>query len=272
MEQGMSENTLPPEPSTLEELTAARDHCGEVIEYLTKGQSSESRGLDVYDHFAKLAPARNALADIGRRMSLLHASRRLTEQDSSFIPLLIDTCTSSRFRFHSFGDFLTIAINLETWLVGKLANITNPRESPVAVQEATAGAAPPERATRRMSVKDADNKARELAAASKSRFYGISDRKQARMIGCSFATWKKTPFYPLATRNKRRPGINKSAGTAAPKVVSFTNKTQSQVGEGHRGEVLEQLIEDQEANFEPSPLANDQPDLKPMKVHSRKRL
>jgi hypothetical protein len=114
----------------------------------------------------------------------------------------------------------------------------------------------------RMTVEEANRKATDLAKRLKKKFFTLSEREQAKRIGCSWATWKKTTFYQAAKKKlpPRKKGSRKGA-------VSLTDTLQAATGEGGRDEVLNQLIAEQEADGEPSPI-----DPRPRKVQSRKRL
>ncbi len=123
-----------------------------------------------------------------------------------------------------------------------------------------------------MSWQEADRKARNLAREN-ARFYTLSGREQARWIGCSWATWRRAPFFTQARWTGPKAGRpQQRKGAAPPKVVSLTNELESVIGEGRREEVLEKLIAGQDTDFEPSPLDPDPPDARPKRVHSRKRL
>jgi hypothetical protein len=70
----------------------------------------------------------------------------------------------------------------------------------------------------------------------------------------------------------KQTGRGKEGNAPAPKALSLTSDLEAVTGEGEPNEVLEQLIAEQEADHEPSPLEPDPPDSRPKKVHSRKRL
>jgi hypothetical protein len=120
----------------------------------------------------------------------------------------------------------------------------------------------------RMSVDRANEKAQRLAMKMRMAFFALSERQQAELIGCSWKTWTKTPFYKKA-KEKRPAGLGRKP--ASPKTASLTPKVEATTGEGDRDEVLQQLIEEQEADREPSPLESDPPN-RPRQVHFRKRL
>jgi hypothetical protein len=134
----------------------------------------------------------------------------------------------------------------------------------------------PQRAkqSRRMTVEEANETAMKLAKQMKQGFFLLSEREQAKKIRCSWQTWKKTPFYLKSKKHKAR--LASKAGSpdapGSPPVVSLTSNLEAVTGEGSPNEVLEQLIAEQEADSEPSPLADDLPDAPPKKVRVRKRL
>jgi hypothetical protein len=120
----------------------------------------------------------------------------------------------------------------------------------------------------RMSVNQANETAMKRAKKMKRVFFMLSQREQAKLIGCAFGTWKKTQFFAEAQKRRPRAG---AAKPSSPKTTSFTAKTESVTGEGGKDEVLNQLIADQEADGEPSTLEDDPP-TGPRKFHCRKRL
>jgi hypothetical protein len=120
----------------------------------------------------------------------------------------------------------------------------------------------------RMTIAQANDKAKKLAHKMRKGFFALSQRQQAEMIGCSWATWKKTEFYRIA--ETKRPG-GKRKRTSTPKTVSLTPLLEAVTGEGDRDEALKQLVAEQEADMEASPLDDDPPD-RPRRIHSRKRL
>jgi hypothetical protein len=120
--------------------------------------------------------------------------------------------------------------------------------------------------SRRMTVTEANRKAMDLATKMKAEFFSLSEREQARRIGCTWKTWSRTPFYPLAKRTKA-----KDNGPGSPPTVSLTDTLRAVTGDGRPDEVLHNLIAEQEADREPSPLDDDAPDL-PRKVRCHKRL
>lgn len=121
---------------------------------------------------------------------------------------------------------------------------------------------------KRMTVQQANEKAMELAKKMKQAFFVIPEREQAKLIGCSWATWSKTDFYKKAKEKRPKREPKKPRG---PKVESFTPGREAVTGQGERDESLNKLIAEQEADAEPSSLEDDPLD-RPKKVHSRKRL
>ena len=119
-----------------------------------------------------------------------------------------------------------------------------------------------------MTVGKANEEAMKHARKKRQGFFALSERQQAELIGCSWTTWRKTPFYAEAL--KKRP-TSKPKKPSSPKAVSLTAEREAVTGEGDRDEVLKQLVAEQEADKEPSPLESDSPN-HPRKIHSRKRL
>jgi hypothetical protein len=124
----------------------------------------------------------------------------------------------------------------------------------------------------RMTVEAANRKGMQLAKQYKQRFFAFSIRQQADLIGCSFGTWTKTPFYKQAKKRRRHQRPAGKQGACSPSTASLTGNLEATVGKGERDEVLNQLIAEQEANQEPSPLDDDPPDDRPKRVRHRKRL
>jgi hypothetical protein len=146
-----------------------------------------------------------------------------------------------------------------------------PAQSTPAEGAAGAGSGPPGvPRPRRMTRTEANDKAKELAKKLKKAFFALSEREQAKRIGCHLKTWKKTPLYQEAKRKKAK---NKPPGNApaAPGAVPFTATLEAAAVEGGRDEVLNQLIAEQEADSEPSPLEDDPPGWQPPKVRVHKR-
>jgi hypothetical protein len=139
-----------------------------------------------------------------------------------------------------------------------------PRFSPAEMPGLTALA----EAKSRMTVEQASEEAMKLAHKLRARFFALSERQQAEMIGCHWQTWKRTPFF---SQLKKRRLDSKQKMPSSPKTESLTSGREAVIGEGDRDEVLEKLMAEQEADKEPSPLENDPP-YRPRKVHFRKRL
>ncbi len=130
--------------------------------------------------------------------------------------------------------------------------------------------APP---SNRLTVEEANTKAKRLAKQMGNAFFLLSERKQFKLIGCGSKTWRNTELYKKAKKMKAkvlRP--SKQGQTRSPAAMSFTSTLEAQTYDGERDEEIKRLIEDQEADQEPSPLDDDLPDSRPRKVHSRKRL
>jgi hypothetical protein len=81
---------------------------------------------------------------------------------------------------------------------------------------------------------------------------GIHD--MAKEIGCSSSTIHKTSFWRTL-----RDQTGRSRNKNTPKVVSLTDSLEATVGEGDEHEILERLIQEQNADHEPSPLESSSP-------------
>jgi hypothetical protein len=104
----------------------------------------------------------------------------------------------------------------------------------------------------RMSVDEANKKAMQLVEQMGKVFFRLSIREQAHRIGCSFETWTKTPFYAEAEKKRERTGQQKP--TRSRRAVGLTDKVEATTGEGDKDEILNQLVAEQKADAEPSPL------------------
>jgi hypothetical protein len=136
----------------------------------------------------------------------------------------------------------------------------------------------------RMKVKEANEEAMKVAKQMGKAFFFLSERAQARRIGCHWKTWTRTPFFKKAKLKRARLLGQSSQGHAAgsPSTITLTSDLQAVTGEGERGEVMEQsiareealnrLIADQAADYESSSAEDDPPDSRPKKVYTRKRL
>jgi hypothetical protein len=122
----------------------------------------------------------------------------------------------------------------------------------------------------RMTVAEANEKAMEIARRIGQEFFLLSERKQAKRIGCSWKTWTKTDFYQGAKNKKAHLArqIVRGHSPKSPPVVGLSDTLQAVTGEGERDEVLNGLIAEHKADFEPSPL--EQTSQK--RIRSRKRL
>jgi hypothetical protein len=127
----------------------------------------------------------------------------------------------------------------------------------------------------RMTVAEANEEAMRLAKGKGKSFLFLSERQQAKQIGCSWETWTKTDFYKKAKEKKASIAarITKGDSSGSARVVGLTTNLETTIGEGDRDEVLKQLISENqtEANKDPSPLEDDPPD-RPRRVRTRKRL
>jgi hypothetical protein len=122
---------------------------------------------------------------------------------------------------------------------------------------------------RRMTRAEADNKARMLAKKRKKRFLELPIREWAKAIGCSTGLVAKLPLWiETQARKQRQPrGQGKS-----PKTVSLTANLEAVTGHGDKDAAIRQLIKEQEADYEPSPLEDDPLDRPKTAVRARKRL
>jgi len=102
---------------------------------------------------------------------------------------------------------------------------------------------------RGMSVQQANTKAMKLADADPM-FLTRPIRVWADKIGCSISTAQKTKLWKETMRTT---GRGRSRGSS-PKVVSMTGELEATIGDGGRHEVLNELIAEQNRDFEPSPL------------------
>jgi hypothetical protein len=127
----------------------------------------------------------------------------------------------------------------------------------------------------RMTVAEANEEAMRLAKVQGKSFLFLSERQQAKQIGCSWETWTKTDFYKKAKEKKASIAarITKGGSSGSARVVGLTTNLETTIGKGDKDEVLKQLISESqtEANKDPSPLEDDPPD-RPRRVRTRKRL
>jgi hypothetical protein len=104
------------------------------------------------------------------------------------------------------------------------------------------------RSRHRMTVEEANDNAMEQAKKKKKAFFGLSEREQAKRIGCSWQTWSKTDFYRRAVQegwlSKKRA---KGSTAGSRRVIGLTPTLEAAVGEGEGDEVLKQLAADESA-------------------------
>jgi hypothetical protein len=93
----------------------------------------------------------------------------------------------------------------------------------------------------RMTVAGANRKAMELAKKMKREFFALSEREQAKLIGCHWLTWRKTPFYQEA--KKKAPRRKRASGKPA---VSLTDTLEAITAQGEKDEVLHQVARREE--------------------------
>jgi hypothetical protein len=122
-----------------------------------------------------------------------------------------------------------------------------------------------------MSKEAAGIRARKLADEMGQQFLCLSEAKQAKLIGCSWQTWSRTQFYRELYPEKAE-GKTQGESAQSPRVVSLTKNVEAVRGEGGKDQVLSNLIAEQQADYEPSPLDDDPPANPATKVRVRKRL
>jgi hypothetical protein len=117
---------------------------------------------------------------------------------------------------------------------------------------------------RRMTVDQANERAMTLARNETS-FRRLSERNQAKRIGCSWVTWKKTPFF-RKLKDRKNLGSQAAKTPCPQRPIAFTDKVEASTAVGEKDEVLLNLIAEQEADQEPSPC-----EIEPKKIYSRAR-
>ena len=136
---------------------------------------------------------------------------------------------------------------------------------------------------KRMSVEEANEKTMKVAKQYGRAFFVMSIRQQAKLIGCHYRTWEKTPFYLEAVAD----GRIAPAKPKAARADSLTSGREAVIGTGQKDEMLNQAIEQEARKLaeesemrrliaesqkdnqkDPSPLENAPPDQK-RKLHSR---
>jgi hypothetical protein len=114
----------------------------------------------------------------------------------------------------------------------------------------------------RKTASEANARARDLARSFGEAFFAMSESAQARKIGCHPKTWRKTEFYKAAARQgkikrrnsaRSRPAVNLSDSILA----SNGNVQRKDRLHKERDAQLNKLIEEQEQDYEPSPVEND---------------
>ena len=99
-----------------------------------------------------------------------------------------------------------------------------------------------------MSRNKANAKALELAKQQKQDFFLLSERRQAKLIGCHWQTWRDTPFFAEAQRHRTRLAKRIAKGTAggSPPAISLTGNLEAVAAAGKPDEVLNRLAEAEE--------------------------
>lgn len=119
-----------------------------------------------------------------------------------------------------------------------------------------------------MSPGEANAVARRLLDKDES-FRTKSSREWANAIGCSQAQVVKLPVWKAIMEESGR--ARPTGGAARPGVISLTHKVLAGASQDQGNEELNRLIEEQNADYEPSPL-DDDPHPHPTEVRERKRL
>jgi hypothetical protein len=132
-----------------------------------------------------------------------------------------------------FAKARQLAYSLRRW-----AEDIETEDSQPVVETPAPGDGPPRP---RMTVQTANQKAMELAKKMKRTFFALSQRVQAILIGCSWQTWAKTPFYQVA---KEKAPPRKVASRKA--AVSLTDALEAVTAEGGKDEVLNQVEREEE--------------------------
>jgi hypothetical protein len=135
--------------------------------------------------------------------------------------------------------------------------------------EAAADGPDKETSSTKMSVSDADKKAKELAGKHKAAFFALSQTQQAKLIGCHLDTWQKTPFYQAADRRgrirKRGPAKTLPAVDLSGSILETEGYgVQGTKGQHARHDMLNQLVEGEEAE------AKRQAELKALREEQRR--
>jgi hypothetical protein len=138
----------------------------------------------------------------------------------------------------------------------------------------------PRKRKRGMSVLTANEKGHELFSKMRAKFALLSEREQARMIGCSWETWSQTSLYQLLKERKAK-AKPETTHPHGPPVQNLSARTLASIGEEdeslqaltneEKDKAIQALAKEQEAEADPSPLEPDLPD-QPRKVNYRKRL
>lgn len=116
---------------------------------------------------------------------------------------------------------------------------------------------------RGMTVDQANEAGSKLAKKMGRTFTDLTDGKQAKLIGCSWGTWRKTPMRAQIAKRRTKP-------VRTPRAVGSTDTIEAQSGEGGPDYILNQLIAEQEADGEPSPLDDDEPGERPRQIRLKR--
>ncbi|MHC4063595.1 MAG: hypothetical protein ACYSUI_03710 [Planctomycetota bacterium] len=115
-----------------------------------------------------------------------------------------------------------------------------------------------------ISADEANQKAREILKHDPN----ITRDCLAAKIGCATGTVSSLGAWK-AVQERRKEEREENRKARPPQAVSLTPKLQSVVGEDD--DALKKLVQDQHADSEPSPLAEDHPGKAPLKVRTRRR-
>lgn len=127
----------------------------------------------------------------------------------------------------------------------------------------------PQPSTRtRMTLSQASAKARSLLHFDPL-FNSRNQKQWAQAIGCSVGLVSKLPEWRYVMKLT---GRGKGRGTCKrPAVASLTSELAAHLSDGDGGGVLNELIAEQTADREPSPLEDDEPGRRPKRVKAHKR-
>ncbi len=170
-------------------------------------------------------------------------------------------------------DKAVVVLANASWLLHRVAAEVRPLATP---PQTPAGNAenPPEVAVTvggNITVEEANKTAMELAKQDHkfvdggARDWAAAIRKATGKT-CSVATVENTRLWK---ETMKATGRGRTKGKT-PKAVALTDNMKSVVGEGERHEVLQELIAQHGADYEPSPLDNDTPNSRRKTTHYKR--